>query len=64
MEKLDSQEVLPHGFGIGMLNIHKRLKIAYGDKYGLELFNIEDEKTGEEYAVVHVVLPILFPEKG
>lgn len=64
LEKLDSQEVLPHGFGIGMLNIHKRLKIAYGDKYGLELFNIEDEKTGEEYAVVHVVLPILFPEKG
>lgn len=64
LEKLDSREILPHGFGIGMLNIHKRLKITYGDQYGLELFNKEDEETGEEYAVVHVVLPILFPKKG
>lgn len=63
LEKLDSREILPHGFGIGMLNIHKRLKIAYGDQYGLELFNKEDEQTGEEYAVVHVALPILPPEK-
>ena len=64
LEKLDSREILPHGFGIGMLNIHKRLKIAYGDQYGLKLFNMEDENTGEEYAVVHVTLPMLYPEKG
>lgn len=59
LEKLIQQEVLPHGFGIGLLNIHKRIKIAYGEKYGLHLLNMEDDETGEEYAVVQVFLPIL-----
>lgn len=59
LEKLSHQEILPHGFGIGLLNIHKRLRIAYGEKYGLYLLNMEDEETGEEYAVVQVMLPVL-----
>lgn len=59
LEKLIHQEVLPHGFGIGLLNIHTRIRIAYGEKYGLYLLNIEDDETGEEYAVVQVLLPVL-----
>lgn len=59
LEKLIHQEILPHGFGIGLLNIHKRLRIAYGEQYGLYLLNMEDEETGEEYAVVQVMLPVL-----
>lgn len=64
LEKLDSKEILPHGFGIGMLNIHKRLKITYGSQYGLKPFNKEDQETGQEYAVVHVILPMLPQKKG
>lgn len=64
LEKLDAKEILPHGFGIGMLNIHKRLKITYGSQYGLKPFNREDKETGQEYAVVHVILPLLPQKKG
>ncbi len=59
LEKLVNQEILPHGFGIGLLNIHQRIQIAYGDHFGLHLKNIEEEETGEEYAVVQVFLPVL-----
>lgn len=58
LEKLEKKEVSPHGFGIGLLNIHKRLKIAYGGSYGLRLFNLTDESTGEEYAVAQILLPV------
>ena len=59
LEKLVNQEILPHGFGIGLLNIHQGIQIAYGDHFGLHLKNIEEEETGEEYAVVQVFLPVL-----
>ena len=59
LEKLVNHEILPHGFGIGLLNIHQRIQIAYGDHFGLHLKNIEEEETGEEYAVVQVFLPVL-----
>ena len=59
LENLVNQEILPHGFGIGLLNIHQRIQIAYGDHFGLHLKNIEEEETGEEYAVVQVFLPVL-----
>lgn len=58
LEKLESQQIQPHGFGIGLLNIHKRLNIAYGPSYGLYLYNLEDEDDGEEYAVARITLPI------
>lgn len=44
MEKLQSGEIQPHGFGIGILNIHRRLQLTYGEPYGLLLYNIEDEE--------------------
>lgn len=41
-----------HGFGIGILNIQKRIQIIYGNKYGLELCNENDN-----IAVVNIYLP-------
>ncbi|MDO4321477.1 MAG: sensor histidine kinase [Lachnospiraceae bacterium] len=52
LEKLQDGTALVHGFGIGILNIHKRIQIVYGPEYGLELCN-EDEDT----AVVNIYLP-------
>lgn len=43
-----------HGFGIGLMNIEKRLRLTFGDEYGLRVYN-EDE-----HAVVRIDLP--FPE--
>lgn len=57
LEKLETQQIQPHGFGIGLLNIHKRLNITYGPDYGLYLYNMENEDDGEEYAVARITLP-------
>lgn len=40
--KLERREVQPHGFGIGLLNINQRLKLTFGDDYGLTLYNEDD----------------------
>lgn len=62
LEKLLCGELKPHGFGIGLLNIHKRLLLAYGAAYGLKLYNIEKED-GEEYACAQVCIPAPCPGK-
>lgn len=59
LEKLEQGQVLPHGFGIGVLNIHKRIQMTYGSPYGLRLYTIEDEETYEECAVAEVRIPYL-----
>ena len=63
LERLLSEDLQPHGFGIGISNIHKRLQIAYGPQYGLSLFNEEDED-GEEYAIARVTLPARNPSEN
>lgn len=45
------------GIGIALSNIDQRLKIAFGEKYGIKLMNHEDAETGEVYAIVQVYLP-------
>lgn len=57
MEKLLNDEICPHGLGIGLRNIHKRIQLMYGSEYGLSLYNIEDEETYEECAVAEIRLP-------
>lgn len=52
LEKLDRAEIVPRGHGIGLLNINKRLKLTYGEQYGLELHNETD------CAVATVTIPI------
>lgn len=39
LEKLISKEILPNGFGIGILNVNKRLELAFGESYRLEFIN-------------------------
>ena len=39
LEKLRQKTVAPHGYGIGLLNIEKRLEFAFGKEAGLELYN-------------------------
>lgn len=51
LEKLENEEIRPHGNGVGLLNIDKRMKIQFGPEYGLRLYN------EEEYAVAELVMP-------
>jgi len=57
LEDLIENRVIPNGFGIGIINIHKRIQLLYGEIYGLYLYNIFDKDTGEEYACVQIKLP-------
>lgn len=52
LESLENNLIRPHGFGIGILNIHKRLQLIYGQDYGLALFNLD-----EDHAVARIQLP-------
>lgn len=52
LQKLADQTVVPKGFGIGLLNIEKRLKLMYGPSYGLTLFNRD-----ADHAVAKIHIP-------
>ena len=52
LEKLISKEILPNGFGIGILNVNKRLELAFGESYRLEFFN------EGELATVKITVPM------
>ncbi len=39
LEKLRSKTRKPNGFGIGLLNIDERIRLIFGDEYGLSLSN-------------------------
>ena len=52
MDKLRNNVITPHGHGIGLLNIEKRIALSYGEKFGLKLYN-EDEM-----AVALITIPI------
>lgn len=42
MDKLRDRKVQPKGHGIGLINIDSRLKILFGNEYGLQLKNLQD----------------------
>ncbi len=52
LSKLENRQIEPHGFGIGLLNIQKRMQITYGEGYGLTLYN------EEELAVARLIYPL------
>ncbi len=52
LEKMMSGKTAAHGFGVGILNIEKRIQIIYGENYGLELGNAD-----EDTAIVNIYLP-------
>ncbi len=39
LNKLKDERIKPNGFGIGLLNINERLKLTFGNEYGLTLYN-------------------------
>ncbi|MDR2022948.1 MAG: sensor histidine kinase [Hungatella sp.] len=51
LEKIRHKEIKPQGSGVGLTNIHSRLKLLYGEHYGLKFYN---EK---EMAVVMLSIP-------
>lgn len=55
MEHLSDGSHNPHGFGIGLLNIHRRIQMMYGEAYGLKVFN------RDSLAVAQITLPYQGP---
>ena len=53
LQRLADGEVDPHGFGIGLLNIQKRLQLQFGVEYGLTLKNDELH----DLAIVELKIP-------
>ena len=51
LERLEKKEQQPHGFGIGLMNINQRIKILFGESYGLTLYN------QDSFAVACITLP-------
>ena len=52
LEKLKREEIKPHGHGVGLINIDSRVKMQYGEEYGLRLY---DEG---EFAVAELIIPM------
>lgn len=50
LQKLRNQEIKANGFGIGLINIDERIKLIYGEQYGLTLENTGDTAT----AIIHI----------
>lgn len=50
LDKLLSGEKLPQGFGIGILNVNKRLNLAFGNSYNLYFYN------NNNFAVAEITL--------
>ena len=46
LDKLRSGTIIPNGTGIGLLNIETRIKLIFGEKYGL-FFRNTDKATVE-----------------
>lgn len=55
LHKLSNAEIMPHGFGIGLLNVQNRLQLQFGPEYGLELVNDELQ----DLAIVYIHLPLM-----
>ncbi len=51
LDKLRENRIKPGGFGIGLMNIDQRIRLIYGDSFGLNVYN-EDG-----YAVAQITLP-------
>ncbi|MTK05957.1 MAG: sensor histidine kinase [Hungatella sp.] len=56
LEKLKTNQISPHGFGIGLLNILQRMQLTYGEEYGLTLYN------ENEQAVARLAFPLVRKE--
>ena len=39
LSKIENKEIKPQGSGVGLVNINSRLKLLYGNNYGLDFYN-------------------------
>lgn len=39
LRRIKNWDIQPNGLGIGLKNIHERLKLVFGEKYGVEVFS-------------------------
>ena len=44
----DNNKVPKHGSGVGLINVHSRIKLMFGEKYGLSVYSEPDEGTRVE----------------
>ena len=58
MEHFQNRTLKTHGFGVGLQNINDRLRLTFGETYGLSFYN------EEEYAVVQISVPFQRMERG
>lgn len=58
LERLQNKEITPNGFGIGIMNIEHRIKLTFGEAYGISLYN-----TGI-WATAKIVIPIRKADDG
>lgn len=56
--KLEEKVIVPEGSGVGLININSRLKLLYGQNYGLKIYN----KNG--MAIVSLTIPQKREEKA
>ena len=41
----DNNRVRKHGSGVGLINVHNRIRLRFGNPYGLEINSCPDEGT-------------------
>lgn len=57
----DNKRIRRRGSGVGLINVHQRLKLCYGEAYGLEIHSVPDEGTTVR---IHIPQNLYEPEKG
>jgi two-component system sensor histidine kinase YesM len=45
LKAADINQSFPSGKGLGLINIHRRIKLAFGEQYGIEIISSENEGT-------------------
>ena len=55
----DENRVRAKGSGVGLINVHKRIQLRYGEEYGLTIESCPDEGT-----TVKIHLPAILYEEG
>ena len=48
---VDNNKVPKHGSGVGVINVHSRIKLMFGSEYGLKVYSEPDEGTK---VVIHI----------
>ena len=47
----NNDKVPKHGSGVGVINVHSRIRLMFGEKYGLQVYSEPDEGTK---VVIHI----------